>query len=92
MEGACLLVKNFPQILQISSLFVSTACSQEREHHAVYCDAYIVKIKRMPHDNDSKGCRCIFVVRYDHDHTEVIYGKLDCLNFSPSLTYVCACV
>ncbi|XP_065626945.1 protein SAWADEE HOMEODOMAIN HOMOLOG 1 [Quercus suber] len=45
-------------------------CFQEREHHAVYCDAYIVKIKRMPHDNDSKGCRCIFVVRYDHDHTE----------------------
>ncbi|KAK7856629.1 hypothetical protein CFP56_022670 [Quercus suber] len=25
----------------------------------------------MPHDNDSKGCRCIFVVRYDHDHTEM---------------------
>ncbi|KAM3747539.1 hypothetical protein ACB098_05G042200 [Castanea mollissima] len=45
-------------------------CFQEREHHAVYCDAYIVKIKRLPHDNDSKGCRCIFVVRYDHDHTE----------------------
>ncbi|KAG6733621.1 hypothetical protein I3842_01G233300 [Carya illinoinensis] len=43
-------------------------CFQERDDHAVYCDAYIVEIQRMPHDINC--CRCIFVVRYDHDYTE----------------------
>lgn len=43
-------------------------CFQERETHAVYCDAHIVEIERRLHD--IRGCRCIFVVRYDHDNAE----------------------
>ncbi|KAF5466533.1 hypothetical protein F2P56_016451 [Juglans regia] len=43
-------------------------CFQERDDHAVYCDAYIMEIQRIPHDINC--CRCIFVVRYDHDCTE----------------------
>ncbi|XP_059457315.1 protein SAWADEE HOMEODOMAIN HOMOLOG 1 [Corylus avellana] len=42
-------------------------CFQEREDHAVYCDAYVVEIQRKLHD--IRGCRCTFVVRYDHDNT-----------------------
>ncbi|RVW28559.1 Protein SAWADEE homeodomain-like 1 [Vitis vinifera] len=44
-------------------------CFQERSDQAVYCDAHIIEIQRRLHD--IKGCRCIFVVRYDHDHGEV---------------------
>ena len=43
--------------------------SQERSDQAVYCDAHVIEIQRRLHD--IKGCRCIFVVRYDHDHGEV---------------------
>lgn len=43
-------------------------CFQEREHHAVYCDAHVVDIQRRLHDVDD--CTCIFVVRYDDDNTE----------------------
>ncbi|KAL6334923.1 hypothetical protein AAG906_023728 [Vitis piasezkii] len=43
-------------------------CFQERSDQAVYCDAHIIEIQRRLHD--IKGCRCIFVVRYDHDHGE----------------------
>lgn len=42
---------------------------QERENHAVYCDAFVVEIQRKLHD--IRGCRCTFVVRYDHDNIEV---------------------
>ncbi|KAI5336988.1 PREDICTED: SAWADEE HOMEODOMAIN [Prunus dulcis] len=41
---------------------------QEREHQAVYCDAHVVDIQRGLHD--VTGCKCIFVVRFDHDNTE----------------------
>ncbi|KAH8520926.1 hypothetical protein Peur_039701 [Populus x canadensis] len=43
-------------------------CFQEREERAVYCDAHIVEINRKLHDTN--GCRCTFVVRYDHDDFE----------------------
>ncbi|XP_057976769.1 protein SAWADEE HOMEODOMAIN HOMOLOG 1 isoform X2 [Malania oleifera] len=43
-------------------------CFQERLDQAVYCDAHVVEIERRLHD--IRGCRCIFVVRYDHDQTE----------------------
>ncbi|XP_031255765.1 protein SAWADEE HOMEODOMAIN HOMOLOG 1-like isoform X2 [Pistacia vera] len=55
-------------------------CYQEREHQAVYCDAYVVEIQRQLHhdNNDIEGCRCIFLVRYSHDYTEeaVDLGRL----------------
>lgn len=53
-------------------------CFQERENHAVYCDAYVVEIQRKLHD--IRGCRCTFVVRYDHDNIEekVQLGRICC--------------
>lgn len=42
---------------------------QEGQDHALYFDAYVVEIQRRLHDIG--GCRCIFVVRYDHDNHEV---------------------
>ncbi|XP_002515974.2 protein SAWADEE HOMEODOMAIN HOMOLOG 1 isoform X1 [Ricinus communis] len=43
-------------------------CFRERFDQAVYCDAHVVGIQRRPHE--AASCRCIFVVRYDHDNTE----------------------
>lgn len=43
-------------------------CFRETDDEAMYFDAHIVKIQRRLHD--IRGCRCIFVVRYDHDETE----------------------
>lgn len=43
-------------------------CFRETDDEATYFDAHIVKIQRRLHD--IRGCRCIFVVRYDHDETE----------------------
>ncbi|GMY13114.1 protein sawadee homeodomain like 1 [Fagus crenata] len=54
---------------QLSFLFTSMTYPLEREDHAVYCDAYVVEIQRKLHD--IRGCRCIFVVRYDHDNSEL---------------------
>ncbi|KNA12994.1 hypothetical protein SOVF_120750 [Spinacia oleracea] len=43
-------------------------CYQERPDYAVYVDAHVMEIQRMLHD--IKGCRCIFVVRFDDDKIE----------------------
>ncbi|KAL8151449.1 hypothetical protein V2J09_021257 [Rumex salicifolius] len=43
-------------------------CLQESEDHAIYYDAHVVEIQRKMHD--IRGCRCIFMVRYNHDYTE----------------------
>ncbi|KAL8139461.1 hypothetical protein V2J09_005482 [Rumex salicifolius] len=43
-------------------------CFQERSDHALYVDAHVMEIQRRLHD--IKGCRCIFVVRYDDDNVE----------------------
>ncbi|KAM7254649.1 hypothetical protein ACFE04_004029 [Oxalis oulophora] len=43
-------------------------CFQERMDHAVYCDARVLEIQKRLHD--IRGCRCIFLVRYDHDLSE----------------------
>ncbi|GAB2293498.1 hypothetical protein Dimus_027703 [Dionaea muscipula] len=43
-------------------------CFQERSDYALYVDAHVMEIQRRLHD--IKGCRCIFVVRYDDDKTE----------------------
>ncbi|KAF8388916.1 hypothetical protein HHK36_025597 [Tetracentron sinense] len=43
-------------------------CFQEREDQAIYYDAHVVEVQRKLHD--IRGCRCLFLVRYDHDNTE----------------------
>ncbi|KAL2457493.1 Protein SAWADEE HOMEODOMAIN1 [Abeliophyllum distichum] len=43
-------------------------CFQERQDQASYYDAHVIEIQRRLHD--IRGCRCIFLIRYDHDKTE----------------------
>ncbi|XP_030512967.1 protein SAWADEE HOMEODOMAIN HOMOLOG 1-like isoform X1 [Rhodamnia argentea] len=43
-------------------------CFQERRDHAIYYDAHVIGIQRRMHD--IRGCRCLFLIRYDHDNTE----------------------
>lgn len=43
-------------------------CFRERRDEARYFDAHVVEVQRRLHD--IRGCRCLFLVRYDHDHTE----------------------
>ncbi|KAF9615284.1 hypothetical protein IFM89_022611 [Coptis chinensis] len=43
-------------------------CFQERRDQAIYYDAHVVEIQRKLHD--IRGCRCLFLVRYDHDNAE----------------------
>lgn len=45
-------------------------CFQERSKQAMYFDAHIVELERKLHD--IRGCRCVFVVKYDHDQTKEI--------------------
>lgn len=43
-------------------------CLQERKDQAIYYDAHILEIQRKMHD--IRGCRCIFLIQYDHDQSE----------------------
>ncbi|KAL6578493.1 hypothetical protein OROMI_008709 [Orobanche minor] len=43
-------------------------CFQERQDQARYYDAHVVSIQRRLHD--IRGCRCLFLIRYDHHKTE----------------------
>ncbi|KAJ4957572.1 hypothetical protein NE237_024683 [Protea cynaroides] len=43
-------------------------CLQERTDQAIYYDAHVMKIQRRLHD--IRGCRCIFLIHYDHDNAE----------------------
>lgn len=43
-------------------------CFREKDEAANYFDAHVVQVERKMHD--IRGCRCIFLVRYDHDQTE----------------------
>ncbi|KAJ4749916.1 Protein SAWADEE HOMEODOMAIN-like protein 2 [Rhynchospora pubera] len=43
-------------------------CFREGSNEAVHYDAHVMKIERKLHD--VRGCRCLFVVKYDHDNTE----------------------
>ncbi|XXG64348.1 hypothetical protein AAC387_Pa05g2327 [Persea americana] len=40
-------------------------CFRERRDEARYFDAHVLEVKRRLHD--IRGCRCLFLVRYDHD-------------------------
>ncbi|KAL9264313.1 sawadee homeodomain homolog 2-like protein [Drosera capensis] len=44
--------------------------SQEGKEQALYFDAHVVDAQRRRHD--VRGCRCRFLVRYDHDQSEEI--------------------
>ncbi|WCJ29494.1 hypothetical protein M5689_011127 [Euphorbia peplus] len=43
-------------------------CFQERRDQAIYYDAHVIEIEKRMHD--IRGCRCLFLIRYDHDNTE----------------------
>ncbi|CAA0821321.1 Protein SAWADEE HOMEODOMAIN HOMOLOG 1 [Striga hermonthica] len=43
-------------------------CFQERHDQARYYDAHVMSIQRRLHD--IRGCRCLFLIRYDHDKSE----------------------
>eukprot|EP00253_Pinus_taeda_P022516 PITA_22516 len=45
-------------------------CFQEGKEQALYFDAHVLDAQRRRHD--ARGCRCRFLVRYDHDHSEEI--------------------
>ncbi|KAK1414334.1 hypothetical protein QVD17_30078 [Tagetes erecta] len=45
-------------------------CFQEGEEQALYFDARVLDSQRRRHD--VRGCRCRFLVRYDHDQSEEI--------------------
>ncbi|XP_059657148.1 protein SAWADEE HOMEODOMAIN HOMOLOG 1-like isoform X2 [Cornus florida] len=43
-------------------------CFQEKSDQARYYDAHVLEIQRRLHD--IRGCRCLFLIRYDHDSSE----------------------
>ncbi|KAK6161905.1 hypothetical protein DH2020_001746 [Rehmannia glutinosa] len=43
-------------------------CFQERQDQARYYDAHVIEIQKRWHD--IRGCRCFFLIRYDHDNAE----------------------
>lgn len=43
---------------------------QEGKEQALYFDAHVLDVQRRRHD--IRGCRCRFLVRYDHDQSEVL--------------------
>ncbi|MQL70827.1 hypothetical protein Taro_003110, partial [Colocasia esculenta] len=45
-------------------------CFQEGKEQALYFDAHVLDAQRRRHD--ARGCRCRFLVRYDHDQSEEI--------------------
>ncbi|XP_057457819.1 protein SAWADEE HOMEODOMAIN HOMOLOG 2-like [Lotus japonicus] len=45
-------------------------CFQEGKEQALYFDAHVLDSQRRRHD--VRGCRCRFLVRYDHDQSEEI--------------------
>ncbi|KAJ6333142.1 hypothetical protein OIU77_009081 [Salix suchowensis] len=47
-----------------------TLCFQEGKDQALYFDAHVLDAQRRRHD--VRGCRCRFLVRYDHDQSEEI--------------------
>lgn len=67
----CYASNECPRIFSFSFLECVLTCDsvQERLNQAVYCDAHIMEIRRKLHDGSS--CTCVFIVRYDHDFSQV---------------------
>ncbi|KAI3881801.1 hypothetical protein MKW92_011362 [Papaver armeniacum] len=53
------------EIVEVGDLVL---CFQESEDQAIYFDAHVLEIHRRLHD--IRGCRCDFLVRYDHENNE----------------------
>lgn len=45
-------------------------CFQEGKEQALYYDAHVLDVQRKQHD--IRGCRCRFLVQYDHDQIEEV--------------------
>lgn len=43
-------------------------CFSESTEQATYYDAHVIEIHRKLHD--IRGCRCLFLIQYDHDQTQ----------------------
>ncbi|KAM3282123.1 protein SAWADEE HOMEODOMAIN 1 [Capsicum chacoense] len=57
-------------------------CFQEGKDNARYIEARILKIQKKFHD--IRGCRCLFVIQYDHDNSkETVHLRRLC--FRPSI-------
>ncbi|KAF7139198.1 hypothetical protein RHSIM_Rhsim07G0145900 [Rhododendron simsii] len=54
-------------------------CFQERRDQAIYYDVHIAEIQRRVHD--IRGCRCLFLIRYDHDNTEARESSFEKIMF-----------
>nr|GEV03671.1 protein SAWADEE homeodomain homolog 1-like [Tanacetum cinerariifolium] len=48
-------------------------CFKEKSDQARYYDAQVIDIQRKLHD--IRGCRCIFLVQYEHDKTEDVVSS-----------------
>ncbi|KAL3361213.1 hypothetical protein AABB24_014219 [Solanum stoloniferum] len=60
----------------------SALCFQEGKDNARYVEARILEIQKKFHD--IRGCRCLFVIQYDHDNTrEIVHMRRLC--FRPSI-------
>lgn len=53
--------------LKVTLIFWKTF--QESKDQALYLDAHVLDAQRWRHD--VRGCRCRFLVQYDHDQSEV---------------------
>lgn len=59
-------------LIRFQNLFVKFSKNfQEGKEQALYFDAHVLDAQRRRHD--VRGCRCRFLVRYDHDQSEVYY-------------------
>ena len=57
------------QTLQFhSALLIDVWTFKERSDGASYFDAQVLEIRRRMHD--IRGCRCVFLIRYNHDDYE----------------------
>jgi hypothetical protein len=43
-------------------------CFKESNDEALHFDAHVLEVQRKQHD--IRGCRCVFLVEYDHDGTQ----------------------
>jgi hypothetical protein len=51
---------------------------QEGKEEALYFDAIVLDSQRRRHD--VRGCRCRFLVRYNHDESEVLLQSAHCVH------------
>ena len=49
---------------------------QEGNEEALHFDAHVLEVQRKQHD--IRGCRCIFLVEYDHDRSQVFSTSQPC--------------